>query len=168
MSAVPKASDTARLTRMTALRPDEGMRKEVRDSGLKVTLPRLAVLRVLRAAKGPMTHGEVWEALVAQGLDKATVYRNLLDLARVGLARRSDLGDHAWRFEAAKQDSARRDRSSHGEAVDEHAHFVCNECGTVECLDEVTVQTTRSTRVPRSLRKQQVEILVKGRCDSCD
>jgi len=167
MSAVPKATHPARATRTTPLRPDEGMRQEVRGSGLKVTIPRLAVLRVLRGAKGPMTHGEVWEALAAQGLDKATVYRNLLDLARVGLARRSDHGDHAWRFEAAKQDPTLRG-SSHREIVDEHAHFVCNECGTVECLDEVTVQTARSTRVPRALRKQQVEILVKGRCDSCE
>ncbi len=138
------------------------LRNELRGAGLRVTLPRIAVLQVLRRADTPLSHGEVALALLDRGLDRATVYRNLLDLVRAGLARRTDLGDHVWRFEAVGGDVRKRSAAS-----DDHPHFVCNDCGTIECLDDVTVQLSRPTRVPRALRRQVVEILVKGRCDRC-
>jgi Fur family ferric uptake transcriptional regulator len=150
--------------RVAQLSPSEGdgLRNALRRAGLRVTLPRLAVLRALREANAPLSHGDVALALVDRGLDRATVYRNLLDLVRVGLARRTDLGDHVWRFEAMTVDPGGR-----GPGSDEHPHFVCNACGMVECLDDVIVQLSHQARVPRALRRQAVEILVKGRCDRC-
>jgi Fur family transcriptional regulator, ferric uptake regulator len=139
------------------------LRSTLRGAGLRVTLPRLAVLRVLRQADTPLSHGDVFTAVADQLLDRATVYRNLLDLVRAGLARRTDLGDHVWRFEAMRVAGARR-RLGAGE----HPHFVCNACGTVECLGDLTLRPSRSSRVPRAVRTRAVEILVKGLCDRCE
>ncbi len=132
------------------------IRQLVREAGLRCTASRVAVLRELRKSKSPVTHADVAENLADVGFDKATVYRNLIDLAEVGLASRTELGDHVWRFEA-------RDPSKPEEA--EHPHFVCIDCGSVTCLSDGGLNST--TRREAADIGQVTEILLKGRCKSC-
>lgn len=75
------------------------IRTLVRNSGLRSTAARITVIQFLRQATSPLTHAEIAEDLTPMGFDKATVYRNLIDLAEAGLVKRTELGDHAWRFE---------------------------------------------------------------------
>jgi Fur family ferric uptake transcriptional regulator len=135
---------------------DEDRRKRVRDVGLRCTAARVAVLRELEEADAPLTHGEVVEALTGSGYDQSTVYRNLIDLAEAGLVRRRELGDHVWRFETPRAE----DRPG-----EEHAHFLCVNCGRVRCLPEVRLD------MPSRAAAEQVgvvtEVLIKGRCASC-
>lgn len=136
--------------------PDE-LRNAVRASGLRATPSRLAVLELLRASDAPMSHGDVADRLASHAWDRATIYRNLIDLAEAGLLRRSDVGDHVWRFEALRDD--------HDAA---HPHFVCTECGTVECLPEIELQMAgRRAKAPRAVKQRQVEVHVRGLCDAC-
>ena len=102
-----------------------------------------------------MSHGDAADRLAAQPWDRATIYRNLTDLAGAGLARRTDVGDHVWRFEAVTND--------HDTA---HPHFVCTECGTVECMPEIELAVRRA-KAPRAVRNRQVEVHVRGLCDAC-
>lgn len=140
--------------------PPDALREEIRAAGLRVTAPRVAVLLHLRAAASPVTHGELADELAPQGWDRATIYRNLTDLTEAGLARRTDLGDHVWRFEAAGTPT------SH--ASEQHPHFVCSECGDVACLPEESVKIEPARGVPRALRRNVgLEIRVTGRCDRC-
>src|SRR4051812_24845920 len=74
----------------------------LRGAGLRRTGPRVAVLERLEAATAPLSHGEVAAMLTPAGFDRATVYRNLIDLVKKGLVRRADLGDHVWRFELVR------------------------------------------------------------------
>lgn len=138
------------------------LRTAIRNSGLRATAARVAVYNCLVEAGGPLTHGEVCDQLAGSGFDRATVYRNLADLTEAQLVKRTDLGDHLWRFELVRENA-----STH-EAEDPHAHFVCTECGTVECLPEeaVTVQSVKGA--PQSLKKRKVEIQVRGTCNDCD
>lgn len=85
------------------------------------------------------------------------MYRNLVELVKAGLARRRDLGDHVWRFEAAGARPGGKD----------HPHFLCTSCGSLACLDTLKVSLRRGVRVPRALKDDAVEILVKGLCDEC-
>jgi Fur family ferric uptake transcriptional regulator len=103
----------------------------------------------------------VCERLADAGFDRATVYRNLADLTDAGLLRRSDLGDHLWRFELKTEG----DHHAHADEV--HPHFVCTECGSVACLPDgaVTLQSVKGA--PRALRAGQVEIQVRGACNDC-
>ena len=133
------------------------LREDLRRAGLRVTGARLAVLSALRARTAPASHAEVAAALGSRALDRATVYRNLVELVKAGLARRRDLGDHVWRFEAAAALPGGK----------EHPHFLCTSCGALECLDTLKVSLKRAARVPRALREDAVEILVKGLCDAC-
>jgi Fur family ferric uptake transcriptional regulator len=107
------------------------LRAAVRSKGLRATPSRLAVLELLRACDAP------------------------IDLSEVGLVRRTDVGDHVWRFEAMREDH---------DAT--HPHFVCTECGTVECLPEIEL-AVRRRKAPRAVRQRQVEVQVRGRCDAC-
>src|SRR3569623_2403993 len=100
------------------------LRSAARAKGLRATPSRLAVLELLRSSDTPMSHGDVADRLATQAWDRATIYRNLTALAEAGLVRRPDVGDHVWRFEAVKDE---REPGA-------HPHFVCTECGVVECL----------------------------------
>lgn len=113
------------------------------------------MLHLLRSAGSPISHSEVVAKLASQAWDPATIYRNLTDLSDVGLARRTDVGDHIWRFEAV---TANHQASA-------HPHFVCTECGTVECLPDL--EYVARTRAPRAIRQKRVEVQVRGLCDAC-
>jgi len=129
----------------------------LRGHGLRRTNSRVAVLEFLRAHPKPLSHGDITAALEPSGLDRATVYRNLMDLAEAGILVRSDMGDHIWRFELLRE---------HADAPS-HAHFVCTDCGGVTCLPEASVTLTPSKQAPKALRKRDVVVQVKGICDAC-
>jgi Fur family transcriptional regulator, ferric uptake regulator len=132
--------------------------KTLRDAGLRKTGPRLAVLGVLERAKSPLSHADVADALVDDGFDRATVYRNLIALTEVGLVRRNDLGDHVWRFELVRADAPNH------ESV--HPHFVCTDCGTVSCLPDVTVRIDASRA--SAVAKKATEVQLRGVCTDCE
>lgn len=144
------------------------LRSVVRAKGLRATPSRLAVFDLLGTSDAPMSHGDVADRLASQAWDRATIYRNLTDLAEAGLVRRTDVGDHVWRFEVVRDD---HDASA-------HPHFVCTECGSVECLPEVELAFRRThdagrasrgsrTKPPRAVKQRQVEIQLRGLCDAC-
>jgi Fur family ferric uptake transcriptional regulator len=122
----------------------------------------MAVLERLDAASAPLSHGEVAALLAPSGVDRATVYRNLVDLVEAGLARRSDLGDHVWRFERT-----RPARAGGGGHAANHPHFVCVDCGTVSCLPEGSVRVRGGPGWPRALSRRLLEVQLRGRCDQC-
>jgi len=135
------------------------LRATIRKSGLRSTAPRIAVLRRLLVASTPISHGELVDALSSDGMDRTTIYRNLVDLTEAGLVTRTDLGDHVWRFEL-KRGSGNGDDAR-------HPHFTCTDCGAVSCLPEVTLKVKQGKGVPRALAKQAVEIQLRGQCDAC-
>jgi Fur family transcriptional regulator, ferric uptake regulator len=135
------------------------LRALVRGRGLRATAPRLAVLRRLVAQKSPVSHGDLTEQLAPDGWDRATIYRNLTDLTEAGLVRRTDVGDHVWRFELL------RDGGDHEKGA--HPHFVCVTCGEIACLPEEVVEVKHARGAPRALRKKGVEIQFRGTCDRC-
>jgi Fur family ferric uptake transcriptional regulator len=143
--------------RASISRADANQSADLRRASLRVTPARLAVLAALRARTAPASHADLAAALRGSALDRATVYRNLVELVKAGLARRRDLGDHVWRFEASTARPGGK----------EHPHFLCTACGSLECLDTLKVSLRRSARVPRALKEDAVEILVKGLCDDC-
>ena len=88
--------------------------------------------------------------------DPATLYRNLVDFVEVDLARRSNVGDHVWRFALVRND--------HDAAA--HPHFVCTGCGVMQCLPAMEMKGP-ATKAPRSVKRHEVEVHVRGLCDAC-
>jgi len=127
-------------------------------AGLRSTSSRLAVMRQLRAARQPISHAELADDLMTAGLDRATVYRNLMDLVEKGIVARAELGDHVWRYEL------RRDGHEHNA---EHPHFVCIDCGKVTCLNDVKVDISPAPGSKKSSISSLTEVLLKGHCEKC-
>lgn len=126
----------------------------VRQTGDRVTSARVRVLAALLKRGEAVSHHELERLLAPEAIDRVTLYRVLDWLVERGLAHRISGADRAWRFVAA-------DRRH-----DTHAHFHCNRCGKVSCLEDV-----KSARVPaampRGFRVESVEVTVKGVCASC-
>ena len=95
-------------------------RKELRQAGLKVTLPRLKILEILEDAKNRhMSAEDIYKELLNQGEDigLATVYRVLTQFESAGLVTRHNFeGGHSV-FEL--------DDGGH------HDHMVCVDSGDV-------------------------------------
>lgn len=134
----------------------EASKKAIRDAGLRATPARIATLILLREAKAPLTHAFVAEQLSDMGADKATVFRNLNDMTDAGLLRRTELGDHVWRFEAISE-------GEHSESA--HPHFLCVDCGSVSCLEDVKL--TASSQRASAHVGEITEILLRGHCNDC-
>lgn len=140
------------------------LRSSLRSAGLRATRARLAVLRAVSVAERPVSHSEVMDALaVDERWDRATIYRNLSDLSQAGLLQRFDLGDHIWRYELVVDPC---EVDSHDDT--HHPHFMCVECGDVQCLPDVELQLAGATGgAPESVRARMVEVQLRGVCDTC-
>jgi Fur family ferric uptake transcriptional regulator len=134
----------------------EQARDTIRAAGLRSTPARISVYLELQSATSPMTHADLAERLVPAGFDKTTIFRNLNDLSEANLVRRTELGDHVWRFELR----------SAGNPDDDHPHFVCVDCGEVTCLSDL--ELTSASRRRSSEIGRITEILLKGHCATCD
>ncbi|MCX7808823.1 MAG: transcriptional repressor [Deltaproteobacteria bacterium] len=139
------------------------MRMRLKEAGLRATGARVAVLRCLLQAERPLSHAEVWERIGKEGFDRATVYRNLMDLTEAGLLVRTDLGDHLWRFEVRK-----KEHQSQKPKDGFHPHFICTECGAVECLPVEAVQLNPVEGAPQAIYTGQIEIQLRGTCNACN
>lgn len=137
------------------------LKELLRGAGLRATRPRIAVLQCLHDAVAPRSHGDLVSDLSREGYDRATIYRNLTDLADSGIVARADLGDHVWRFSLQKSASGARHEGH-------HPHFVCSDCGTIACLSGVSLQVRPDGgKVPKSVGKLAVDIQLRGLCDTC-
>jgi len=127
----------------------------IRSVGARVTQPRVGVLTTLLDASRALTHHEV-ERNVRRSLhvDRVTVYRVLDWLVAKHLAHRLAGDDRVWRFNASADEHA-----------DEHAHFECNRCRRVICLEDAVAP--HRIALPAGYRSQHVEVTVKGLCADC-
>lgn len=128
-----------------------GARRRIAATGERVTAARVAVLAELLGAKQALTHHEI-ERRLSHPLDRVTLYRVLEWLVAAGLAHRGAGPDRIWRFMAS------------GAGHEQHAHFHCNRCGKVRCLDE---PFEPDLRLPRGYRREAVDLTVRGRCAAC-
>lgn len=99
---------------------------DLKKAGLKATLPRLKILRILEAAaEHHLTAEDVYKQLLTAGEDVglATVYRVLTQFEAAGMVLRHNFEGGRAVFEI-----------NHG---DHHDHMVCLECGRVfEFVDD--------------------------------
>ena len=126
----------------------------VRATGARITRPRVEILAVLLASDRALSHHEVEKHIDrALGIDRVTIYRVLDWLSAQGLAHKIAGEDRVWRYNAAEH------------AHRSHAHFQCERCSTVICLDE----PRRGLRVrgPRGFVSHEVALTVKGYCAAC-
>ena len=135
---------------------EDEARTILRDQGLRATPPRLAVLRVLSEATGPLSNGEVLTRLGETPWDPATIYRNLVKLRQAGLASVVSRAEGVDRYVLAP---------GQGDGH-QHPHFVCEDCGRLACLPaELTASMSMEGPWSVSLKKAMVQL--RGECPDC-
>lgn len=130
------------------------LRDWIRLRGKRSTGARLAVLDCLQRSDSPLSHNDLTEELERLGHQRASIYRNLMDLVEMGLVSRFDAGDHTWRFEFRGVD-----------AELPHPHFLCTDCGVVSCVSDLELRPTQLTSPPEIGTVS--EVLIKGQCRDC-
>ena len=131
--------------------------KELREAGLKVTVPRLKILEILEHADPHhMSAEDLYNRLLDEGQDVglATVYRVLTQFESAGLVIRHNFeGGHSI-FEL--------DQGDH------HDHLVCVKCGTVaEFIDDLI--ESRQVKIAKSHGFELTDHshTIYGLCGSC-
>jgi Fur family transcriptional regulator, ferric uptake regulator len=129
-------------------------------AGLRRTPARAAVIERLAASGRPLSVQELQSQMPA-GSDLVTVYRTLNTLVRKALARRVRSDDRGWLFELSVADAR---QAEHG-----HAHFVCDSCGTVECLPDVPMPDVVAARgkLREGYEVTKQEVTLHGVCPDC-
>ncbi|MFZ5555607.1 MAG: Fur family transcriptional regulator [Pseudomonadota bacterium] len=132
-----------------------GAESQIAAGGHRATPARARVLAVLTGSDRPVSHHEVEQLLARDApVDRVTVYRVLEWLTGVGLAHKIAGDDRIWRYKS---------HGGHGDEV--HAHFKCNRCGAVFCLEDMS--TAYALNLPPGYRSEQVELTIRGRCADC-
>lgn len=129
-------------------------RERIRGTGSRMTAPRMQVLAAMLGANRVLSHHDIEDMLGAARLDRVTLYRVLDWLVEQGLAHRIAGPDRVWRFSVT------------GEAHETHAHFQCNRCGKVLCLDELSARKVM-LQLPAGCRPERMELTVTGVCAEC-
>ncbi len=127
---------------------------ELKNSGLKATLPRLKVLEVFqRGSQRHLSAEDVYKALLAEGADVglATVYRVLTQFEQAGLLSRSHFEQGRAVFEL--------NEGSH------HDHLVCLTCGKVEeFVDTEIEQRQHKIAEQHGFQLQDHALALYGHC----
>ena len=113
------------------------------NHSLKRTSCREGIIEVIMTSNQALSENEIRERL-SGNYDRTTFYRTFKTLEEHGI------------IKFAIDNSIIHNKG--------HAHFYCNECHTVKCLESVVV---KEIKLPEGYTKAETEILIKGICAVC-
>ena len=126
----------------------------LKDSGLRVTPQRIAVLSFMDTHRVHSTADEIYLSLKQEfpSLSAATVYNTLRAFMDAGIVKELRNGDHASRFDIN---------------TSTHHHFVCDRCGNMTDVELPEIP------VERVAREHHFEVLdyhveIRGICSACN
>ena len=98
----------------------------LRERGLRITAPRVAILQHLASSQTPISHSDLIDAQKGATWNASTTFRTLRTLTQEKLAAVVSRADGIDRYAFVGT----------GKRNHEHAHFVCDNCGEVSCLPD--------------------------------
>ena len=132
--------------------------KSLKDSGLKITMPRVKILKILEQQESHHLSAEdVYRILKAadEEVGLATVYRVLTQFEAAGLVTRHNFEGGFSVFEL-----------NQGE---HHDHLVCVKCGSVEeFIDELIEQRQREIAEKAGYQMTDHSLNIYGICAKCN
>ena len=129
--------------------------KDLKQAGLKVTLPRMKILEILeQSEEHHLSAEDIYKALIDLGEDigLATIYRVLTQFETASIVNRHHFETGQAVFELNK--------GSH------HDHLICVKCGKiVEFVDEEIEEKQKSIAKNAGFRITDHALIIYGICD---
>lgn len=129
----------------------------LRRSHLSVTDSRKKILSLFLQSPDALSHGDI-EKKAGEKFDRVTVYRTLQAFVEKGIIHTIPTPDNSVLYALCKG-------CGEGHHHDDHVHFVCDNCGTTICLDDVV-----SPRIdlPHGYTARAVQVVINGTCKNCN
>lgn len=131
--------------------------QDLRQAGLKITLPRLKILEILENSENHHLSAEnVYRKLISAGeeIGLATVYRVLTQFEHTGIVVRHNFEEGHSIFEL--------------KGSDHHDHLVCVKCGKVdEFVDEVIEAHQAAIAKKAAYKMTDHSLIIYGVCSDC-
>ena len=127
------------------------------NKNLSVTDSRKKILSLFLNSHDALAHGDI-EKKAGEKFDRVTVYRTLQTFVEKGIVHTIPTSDNSVRYALCKD-------CTEGHHHDDHVHFVCSNCNTTYCLDDVV---TPDIRLPKDYVAEHVEVVVQGVCRNCN
>lgn len=119
------------------------------------TANRILVFRTLKALGRPGSLGEITDFIGT--MDKSSVYRSLSLFLENDVVHSIDDGSGVLKYEICG--------SERHSAADMHAHFYCESCGRLFCL-ELPIPMS-AIALPEHFTAHSVNFVIKGECREC-
>jgi Fur family ferric uptake transcriptional regulator len=132
--------------------------RRLTDAGFRRGGARAAIIALLDHQACALSAYEIEDALRhgGRGVARASVYRVLDELVRLGLVTRVEVGQGTTRYEAARPDGHH------------HHHMVCDRCGEVQPFaDEALERAVDRLAARVAFDVAEHEIVLHGECADC-
>jgi Fur family transcriptional regulator, ferric uptake regulator len=126
----------------------------IRDAGMRVTKPRVALVEILLKQEGPVSIERIHQGVGVDSCDLVTIYRCLAAFEELGLVRRSYLHNGTCLYEQTFG-AARR------------YHIVCKTCGKTEKVDYTLADETEQKLKDRGYQQVSHVLEFFGICPDC-
>ena len=135
---------------------EKGIADLLRKNSLSITESRRKILSLFLAQPDALTHGDI-EKKAGEKFDRVTVYRTLQTFVEKGIVHTIPTADNTVLYALCKD-------CEQGHHHDDHVHFVCSNCGTTICLDDVV---TPQLQLPAGYKAENVQVVINGLCKNC-
>lgn len=135
---------------------DKRIEDLLRRKHLSVTDSRRRILTLFMQQQDALAHGDI-EKKAGEKFDRVTIYRTLQAFVEKGIIHTIPTSDNSVRYALC------RDCSEHHHH-DDHVHFICSNCNTTTCLDDVV---SPEILLPAGYQAQNVQVVINGLCKNC-
>ncbi|MCG8698899.1 MAG: transcriptional repressor [Bacteroidales bacterium] len=120
---------------------------------LKRTSCREGIIEVIMEANYALSEHEIQEKLHGN-YDRTTFYRSFKTLQEHKIIHKIVVDNQVVKYELDNSVTSKK----------EHAHFYCNRCNKVQCIDSIGMP---NAKLPPGFMLTEVEVILKGLCDMC-
>ena len=129
----------------------------LRRKHLSVTDSRKKILSLFLSTPDALAHGDI-EKKAGEKFDRVTVYRTLQTFVEKGIIHTIPTVDNSVRYALCKD-------CAEGHHHDDHIHFVCTNCNSTICLDDII---SPKIDLPEGYVPESVQVLISGTCKKCN
>lgn len=136
---------------------NKGAEDILRKSHLSVTETRLIILKLFFQKPTALSHADI-EKSVGRQLDRVTIYRTLQSFLEKGVIHSIPTSNNNILYALCK------DECYEHQHLDNHVHFVCDDCGTTFCLENVIIPRVA---IPKNFKVKHRDFIMNGQCGNC-